>query len=210
MTVPTLEQVFAPDGLLSRSIPSYRQRPQQIEMAECIAEAIRDNSVLVAEAGTGTGKTVSYLVPALLTGGKVIISTGTKTLQDQLFSRDLPAVRDALGVPVTTALLKGRSNYVCHYHLANNLKEARLPTREAARDLRLIEHFARFSQSGDKGELAEVAEDSPAWGYATSTRENCLGQSCPNHKECFVLAARREALSAEVVARIVMTETPVR
>ncbi|MEI6303480.1 MAG: ATP-dependent DNA helicase [Betaproteobacteria bacterium] len=199
MTVPTLEQVFAPDGLLSRSIPAYRQRPQQMEMAHCIADAIRDNSVLVAEAGTGTGKTVSYLVPALLSGGKVIISTGTKTLQDQLYSRDLPTVRAALGVPVTTALLKGRANYVCHYHLAHNLKEARLPTREAARDLRLIEHFARATQSGDRGELAEVAEDSPAWAYATSTRENCLGQSCPNHKECFVLAARREALEAEVV-----------
>ena len=194
-----LASVFSETGALAQVVPGFRARPFQLEMAETIQKVIKNQSVIVAEAGTGTGKTFAYLVPALLSGGKVIISTGTKTLQDQLFGRDIPTVRDALKVPVTVALLKGRANYVCHYHLANNLKEARLPTREAARDLRVIEHFARASASGDRGELAEVAEDSPAWAYATSTRENCLGQSCPNHKECFVLAARREALNAEVV-----------
>ena len=112
-----LDAVFGADGALSRAIPGYRQRRQQIEMAQTIAQAMRDNSLLVAEAGTGTGKTFAYLVPALLSGGKVIISTGTKNLQDQLYNRDLPTVRDALRVPCSTALLKGRANYVCHHHL---------------------------------------------------------------------------------------------
>jgi len=168
-------------------------------MAMRVAEAIRDHAVLVCEAGTGTGKTFAYLVPALLSGGKVIISTGTKPLQDQLFHRDLPVVREALGVPVTTALLKGRGNYVCHYYLERNLAEEWLPGRETASELREIARFARTTRSGDKAELSEVPEDSPAWGLATSTRENCLGQSCPRHQDCFVMAARREALAADVV-----------
>ena len=113
-----LQRIFGPDGALSLAQPNFRARPQQVELASAIAEAIADNTQLVAEAGTGTGKTFAYLVPALLSGGKVIIATGTKTLQDQLFDRDLPRVRDALKLPIETALLKGRSNYVCHYHLA--------------------------------------------------------------------------------------------
>ena len=116
-----LEEVFGPGGQLARSIHDYRMRPGQAQMAAEVASAIRDNAVLVCEAGTGTGKTFAYLVPALLCGGKVIISTGTKTLQDQLYHRDLPTVRDALKVPLATALLKGRNNYVCHYYLERNL-----------------------------------------------------------------------------------------
>ena len=121
----SLTDVFAPDGVLASSIPGYRLRAQQLEMAECISAAITENRVLVAEAGTGTGKTFAYLVPALLSGGKVIVSTGTKNLQDQLFSRDIPTVRKALGSPVQVALLKGRANYVCHYHLEQALADGR-------------------------------------------------------------------------------------
>src|ERR1039458_7113340 len=128
-----LEAVFGAGGALSRAIPGYRMRRQQIDMAQAIAQAMRDNSLLVAEAGTGTGKTFAYLVPALLSGGKVIISTGTKTLQDQLFQRDLPTVRAALNVPVTMALLKGRANYICHYHLERTAKEGRLESRTEVR-----------------------------------------------------------------------------
>lgn len=197
--VERLETVFGRNGLLSKKIADYRTRPQQLDMAVRVAEAVHDNAVLVCEAGTGTGKTFAYLVPALLSGGKVIISTGTKPLQDQLFHRDLPVVREALGVSVTTALLKGRANYVCHYHLERNLAEAWLPSRETASELRQIVRFARTTRSGDKGEFAAVPEDSAAWGLATSTRENCLGQSCPRHDECFVMGARREALAADVV-----------
>ncbi len=194
-----LEVAFAPEGALARSVPEYRMRAQQRELARRIEAAIRNGTVLVAEAGTGTGKTFAYLVPALLAGGKVIISTGTKTLQDQLFHRDLPVVARALGIPVTTALLKGRANYVCHHHLERNLADGRLPTREAVHDLQAIAGFARRSRSGDRAELAEVAEDSPAWALATSTRENCLGQGCARYRDCFVMRARREALAAEVV-----------
>lgn len=191
--------LFAPEGPLSAAIPGFRARPQQIEMAQRIAEAIREHRVLVAEAGTGTGKTFAYLVPALLAGGKVIISTGTKTLQDQLFNRDLPTVRAALKVPVTIALLKGRANYVCPYHLERNARDGRFHSAQDAADLRAITRFARHTSTGDKAECSEVREDSPAWFAATSTRDNCLGQDCPQLKECFVMQARRNAMEADVV-----------
>ncbi|SDH39471.1 ATP-dependent DNA helicase [Propionivibrio dicarboxylicus] len=197
--MPSLQDVFSPEGLLASKIPGYRLRPQQLEMAERIAAAIAGNSVLVAEAGTGTGKTFAYLVPALLSGGKVIVSTGTKNLQDQLFSKDIPTVRTALGSPVQAALLKGRANYVCHYHLERALADGRFLTREDAADAHRVARFARISKTGDKSECADVAENSGVWPLVTSTRENCLGQECPSHKDCFVLAARREALAADLV-----------
>ena len=190
---------FAPEGALAAHIPNFRSRPQQVEMAEAIAEAIEGNSLLIAEAGTGTGKTFAYLVPALLAGGKVVLSTGTKNLQDQLFQRDLPTVRDALKAPVSIALLKGRANYVCHYHLERAQSDGRLPTREDVRHLARIVQYAKITQTGDKSGLADVPETAPIWMQVTSTRENCLGQECPNHKECFVLKARKEAMEADVV-----------
>ena len=197
--MPSLADIFAPDGLLARVIPGYRPRAQQVEMAECIAQAMAENRVLVAEAGTGTGKTFAYLVPALLSGGKVIVSTGTKNLQDQLFSRDIPTVRQALGAPVKVALLKGRANYLCHYHLARARSDGRFSSREDAAHTARIVQFAKSTKSGDKADCSDVPENSPVWAMVTSTRENCLGQECPNHKECFVLAARRDALAADLV-----------
>ena len=191
--------IFGAKGTLAKRIAGYRVRSQQIEMAEQVARAIRECATLVCEAGTGTGKTFAYLVPALLSGGKVIISSGTKTLQDQLYQRDLPLVRDALNVSLTTALLKGRANYVCHHHLERNLDDARFVTREDAAHLQRIARFARSSVRGDRSELADVPEDAPAWVFATSTRENCLGSKCGRYDECFVMAARREALAADVV-----------
>ena len=195
----TIQDVFAPDGLLATSIPGYRLRPQQLEMAERIAAAIADNSVLVAEAGTGTGKTYAYLVPALLSGGKVIVSTGTKNLQDQLFSKDIPTVRKVLGAPVQVALLKGRANYLCHYHLERALDDGRFVAREDAAHAARIARFAKSTKTGDKADCGDVPENSTVWSMVTSTRENCLGQDCPYNKECFVLAARREALAADLV-----------
>ena len=194
-----LEAAFGAGGALSRAIPGYRVRLQQVEMAQAIAQAMRDNSLLVAEAGTGTGKTFAYLVPALLSGGKVIISTGTKNLQDQLFNRDLPTVREALRVPVSVALLKGRANYVCHHHLEGALADGRFASREDVAHLHKIARFAEVTKTGDKAEFSDVPENAPAWQAATSTRENCLGQECRQYKECFVMAARREALNADIV-----------
>ncbi|MCP5230289.1 MAG: ATP-dependent DNA helicase [Candidatus Accumulibacter sp.] len=194
-----LSDVFSADGPLASSVPGYRLRSQQLELAERIAAAMADNLVLVAEAGTGTGKTYAYLVPALLSGGKVIVSTGTKNLQDQLFSRDIPTIRKALKAPIKVALLKGRANYLCHYHLERALADGRFLSRDDAAYARQIARFARQTTSGDKAECADVPENATVWGMVTSTRDNCLGQECPQHKECFVLAARREALAADLV-----------
>ena len=194
-----VERFFSEQSPLAAEVASFRPRAQQREMALAVAEAIRDNAILVVEAGTGTGKTFAYLVPALLAGGKVIISTGTKNLQDQLFQKDLPMVRDALKAPVSVALLKGRANYVCHYHLARTESDGMFKTREDIKHLGKIKNYAKVSDSGDKGGLADVPENAPIWMQVTSTRDNCLGQECPNHKECFVLKARTEAMKADIV-----------
>ena len=196
---PALDAIFRDGGTLARSLPGFRFRSQQLAMAQAIARTIAARGQLVAEAGTGTGKTFAYLAPALLYGGKVIVSTGTKTLQDQLFERDLPLVRDALAVPVTVALLKGRANYVCHHHLERAAREDRLPSRDDVRHLPKIVAFARASERGDRAELADVPENATIWPLVTSTRDNCLGQNCAHHADCFVLKARREALDADVV-----------
>ena len=194
-----IERLFAEDGPIAAAAVGYRKRAAQVEMAAAIAEAIEGQACLVAEAGTGTGKTFAYLVPALLWGGKVIISTGTKTLQDQLFERDLPAVRQALNVPVTTALLKGRANYVCHYHTERTLANGRLTSREDVAHLRRISVFLKTTRTGDKAELGTVPENAGVWSLVTSTRDNCLGQDCPNYKDCFVQQARKNAQQADVV-----------
>ncbi len=191
--------IFGDGGTLARALSAFRFRPQQLAMANAVAGAIAARAALIAEAGTGTGKTFAYLVPALLYGGKVIVSTGTKTLQDQLFQRDLPLIRDALRLPVTIALLKGRANYVCHHHLARTASEGRLPSREDARHLPRIIAFSRASESGDRGALADVPENATIWPLVTSTRDNCLGANCAFHADCFVLKARKAALEADVV-----------
>ncbi|MBU9518513.1 ATP-dependent DNA helicase [Burkholderia multivorans] len=163
------------------------------------ADADAGDNTLIVEAGTGTGKTYAYLVPAMLWGGKVIVSTGTKHLQDQLFLRDIPTVRNALAVPVTVAMLKGRANYLCHYYLQRTADNGRLPSRQDTAYLQEIVRFAKITKSGDKAELSSVPETAPVWSMVTSTRDNCLGQECPHYKECFVMQARREAQQADIV-----------
>ena len=198
-SAPSVDAHLAADSALARAIPGFVARPQQIDLANAIARTIAQRGQLIAEAGTGTGKTFAYLVPALLSGGKVIVSTGTKTLQDQLFQRDLPTIRAALNAPVTVALLKGRANYICHHHLAQTANDGRLESRTEVRWLREIVRFARHSSSGDKAALSSVPENAAIWSDVTSTRDNCLGSECPTHAECFVMKARREALAADVV-----------
>ncbi len=197
MDLPTL---FSASGPLARAFDGYRVRTEQIEMALAIQQAIREASTVVLEAGTGVGKTAAYLVPALMEGGKVIVSTGTKALQDQLFHRDLPAVRDALAVPIKVALLKGRSNYLCWHHLERTNQDATLlGSRQEVRDLGLINSFIHRSPTGDKAECPTVPEHASIWARVTSTRENCLGSDCSRYSDCFVIKARREAQDADVV-----------
>jgi ATP-dependent DNA helicase DinG len=194
-----LNEAFAPGGALARRLPGFSARESQIEMAQAVGQAIEKQSALVVEAGTGTGKTFAYVVPALLSGRRVLLSTATKTLQDQLFNKDLPLVREALGVPVNVALLKGRQNYVCHFHLERALKEARLPSPREVDHLQKVKLFAGRTHTGDRADCAGVPEDSAVWSWVTSNKDNCLGGECPNASECFVNKARRDALDAEVV-----------
>lgn len=194
-----IERLFGAGGPLGGAVGSYRPRHAQTEMAKAIAAAIAAQGTLIAEAGTGTGKTFAYLVPALLWGGKVIVSTGTKTLQDQLFNRDIPTVRKALHAPVSVALLKGRSNYVCHFHLERTLQNGRLTAREDVGYLRDISRFVKSTSSGDKAELTKVPETASVWNLVTSTRDTCFGADCQYYQDCFVMKARKEAQQADVV-----------
>jgi ATP-dependent DNA helicase DinG len=194
-----LDQLFGAGGPLGGAVGGFRPRRSQTEMAKAIAGAISARTTLIAEAGTGTGKTFAYLVPALLWGGKTIISTGTKNLQDQLFSRDIPTVRKALNVPVSVALLKGRANYVCHFHLERTLQNGRLTAREDAGYLRDISRFMKTTSSGDKAELTQVPETALIWNLVTSTRDTCFGAECQYYQDCFVMKARKEAQQADVV-----------
>lgn len=195
----TIADLFAKNSKIAESFPKYIIREGQIKMAEAISNAIANRNALVAEAGTGIGKTLAYLVPSISSGGKVIISTGTKALQDQLYLRDLPKVVQSLLIPVTTALLKGRANYVCHYHLGRALNNQILMKEKWFTDLREISNFAITSKTGDKADCINVAENSNAWKYAISTRDNCLSSKCQNFDECFVNKARKNAFAADVL-----------
>jgi ATP-dependent DNA helicase DinG len=194
-----IDRLFSAGGPLAPAVGSFSPRRSQTEMAKAIAQAIADQKTLIAEAGTGTGKTFAYLVPALMWGGKTIVSTGTKNLQDQLFLRDIPTVRAALRAPVSVALLKGRSNYVCHYHLERTMQNGRMTSRDDVGHLREISRFIKMTSSGDKAELSKVPENASIWNLVTSTRDTCMGAECQYYQDCFVMKARREAQQADVV-----------
>lgn len=192
-------EAFAPDGVLSRATEHFVPRSGQTDMALAVARAIEGAYPLVVEASTGVGKTFSYLVPALLSGERVLLSTATKALQDQLFGRDLPTLVKALGVPVSTALLKGRGSYLCLHRMEMARHDAGFPERSSLRALAKVEEWARVTESGDLAELPGLDERSPVIPWVTSTRENCLGAQCPRFRACHVNHARREALAADVV-----------
>ena len=193
-----IKQFFSEKGELSQSIEDYRLRQEQVDISVLIDEAITNKKKLIVEAGTGIGKTFAYLVPAFLSGGKIIISTATKNLQDQLFTKDIPMIRDALNVPVTLAMLKGRSNYLCHLRLENAMIEGAFMAKEDVTYLHLVNQHAKHSMDGDRSELDTIPESSSIWTQVTSTKENCLGQDCSFYKECFVMNARKKALTADV------------
>ncbi len=193
------KQFFSNEGALSTVISGYQARSAQMEMAEAIANAISKKQHLIAEAGTGTGKTFAYLVPAILSGKKTIISTGTKNLQDQLFNKDLPVIRKAMKKPFLAALLKGRSNYLCTYRLQNALTSTLGFTKEDAGALAKINAWAKRTQVGDIAEMSGVTEGDPIWYQATSTPDNCLGQDCPDYAECYLVKARKNAQEADII-----------
>src|SRR6202011_1124970 len=200
-----LSDIFGHGGPLERALPDFKVRRQQLRMAERVAAAIDSRENLAVEAGTGIGKTFAYLVPALLSGHRVLISTGTRTLQDQLFSKDLPLVAAALGRPARVALLKGRANYLCRYRLARAdeggeqlalVESAAARPRASQTMLARIRRWARTTQRGDLAEVRGLSDSHPVWQQITATRESCLGVRCPEISRCHVVLARREALEA--------------
>ncbi|MEY3466053.1 MAG: hypothetical protein RL603_1652, partial [Pseudomonadota bacterium] len=195
-----IEDILGGDGPLARHLPGFAPRRAQLRMAEAVADALAGRRPLVVEAGTGTGKTFAYLVPALLSGTRVLVSTGTRTLQDQLYAKDVPLVAGALGAPAKIALLKGRANYLCVYRLKRQVAQGSLDG-VAKRDAMLarIEDWSRTTKSGDLAEVADLSDAHPVWPQVTSTRDNCLGQRCSDFGDCHVVAARRRAQEADLV-----------
>lgn len=187
------------DAALARALPGFKPRPAQQRLAVAVADAFERRDVLLAEAGTGTGKTYAYLVPALLSGMKTIVSTGTRALQDQLYLRDLPRVRDALGIGLKTALLKGRANYLCRHRLEQAKGEPRFTSREQVSQFQRVVAWSGRTRSGDMAEMESLPEDSPLLPLVTSTADNCLGTDCPFWSECFVVQARQRAQAADLV-----------
>ncbi|HMK73751.1 MAG TPA: ATP-dependent DNA helicase [Myxococcaceae bacterium] len=193
-----VEALLLPGGPLSRVLPGWEQRPEQLALAREVERAFAERRALVAEAGTGTGKTLAYLVPAALSGRKVVISTATKNLQDQLFHKDLPLVQRGLGLELRATLVKGRSNYLCLHRLGRVEREPELlgpGTDDAWADLRA---WAEVTRSGDRAELA-LPEDFAGWPRLTTTRETCLGTRCPEYEACFVTRLRAEAEASDIV-----------
>ncbi|MDA7691272.1 ATP-dependent DNA helicase [Methylophilaceae bacterium] len=195
----TTDDFFSPNGPLNNSLENYQVRAEQVEMAKSISDSIEDKSSLVVEAGTGVGKTFAYLYPALLKGGRVVISTATKNLQDQLFFNDIPKIREALKISVKVNILKGRGNYICKLRMENTNQEGMFYNKEDAKHLNLIKAFSDNTDSGEVSEISQIPETSTIWPMVTSTKENCLGQDCEFYKECFVVKARKEALESEVL-----------
>jgi ATP-dependent DNA helicase DinG len=196
----SLSAWFEPQGLLSQRLDGFRSRPSQASLAKAIATAIDHRTLLVAEAGTGIGKTYAYLIPALLSGQKVLVSTASRALQDQLFSRDIPRLLKAMGLTgVSVARLKGRSNYLCPYRLERARQDGRLSSAQEVQDLRQVVQFAALSPEGDISACTTVSEHSMVWPLVTSTVDNCLGQRCPMVTECPVIRAREQAQRSELV-----------
>ncbi|MGD8310254.1 MAG: ATP-dependent DNA helicase, partial [Chromatiales bacterium] len=194
-----LDEIFGPQGPLAARVSGFSCRPQQAEMAEAVAHTLESGGALVTEAGTGTGKTFAYLVPTLLSGRKVIVSTGTRNLQDQLYHRDLPVVREALSVQVDAALLKGRANYLCLHRLDTAPDDPAARRRDVSTDLARVRDWASVTRSGDIAELSGLSERAPVWPLVTSTADNCLGQDCPAYARCHLAEARRRAQEADLV-----------
>jgi ATP-dependent DNA helicase DinG len=195
----TLSSVFGKNGVLARGIKGFKERHSQRDLALAVEKTIQQKSALVAEAGTGTGKTFAYLIPAILSEKKTIISTGTKNLQEQLYHRDLPLLLDLLKKPLKKALLKGRANYLCHHRIEFSETRALFDDKGMVEDYFFIkENLPRF-ETGDISEVGSISEDARIWPYVTSTADNCLGSECPFYEDCFLVKARKKAQSADLI-----------
>ena len=191
--------LFAADGKLSKAINGFVPRQAQTDMAVAVENTIKNKVPLIVEAGTGTGKTFAYLAPALLSEKKTIVSTGTKNLQEQLFHRDLPLIKKALGSNSKTALLKGRANYLCLHRLRQHGGNSTLVDRQTLTELTQVREWASSTKTGDMGDMRSLAEDAKVLPFVTSTADNCLGKDCPDYEDCYMVKARRKALDADVV-----------
>ncbi len=194
-----VDETFAADGPIAKNLPGFEPRQGQLDMAAAVADLFDDNGVLLAEAGTGTGKTLAYLVPAILSGRRVLVSTGTKNLQEQIYFKDLPVLHESLGVKFTATYMKGRGNYLCLHRFENHRDSAAFRTREEAQYIRLIDDWRRETTTGDRAEIEELPEDLPFWSDIAATAENCLGAECPSYADCFVTRMRQRAAESDVV-----------
>ena len=194
-----VDKLLSDSGAFAKANPGFRARSEQKAMALAVNSAINKRENLLVEAGTGVGKTFAYLIPAILSEQQVVVSTGTKNLQNQLFKRDLPAVLKVLEISPPIALLKGRNNYLCEYRLESTLASARLPDPLTVKHLTLVNRWRDKTLSGDLGELSPLPDNSPVLPYVTSTAENCLGQDCPFIEKCFLAAAREKARKSKIL-----------
>jgi len=194
-----VDRVFADDGPLARAVPEFEPRPGQRDMAAAVARVLARGGILLAEAGTGTGKTLAYLAPAILSGHRVLVSTGTKNLQEQIFYKDLPVLREALGVPFTATCMKGRGNYLCLHRFENVHDDVEAGSPADRVYLAMVEQWAATTDTGDRAELEELPEDVPFWSHIAATNENCIGTTCPEYEACFVTRMRQRAAASDVV-----------
>jgi ATP-dependent DNA helicase DinG len=194
-----MQQIFGPQGLLARALPNYEERPQQVEMSQRVWAALHERQTLLVEAGTGTGKTLAYLIPAILSGLKVVISTGTKNLQEQIFSKDIPFLQQVLPRPFSAAYMKGRQNYLCLWRLQRLQQQPVLPGMVDRLWLQRLEHWAEDTATGDRAELADLPDDAFVWSELYTTSESCLGQRCEFYDRCFITRMRQEAAAADII-----------
>src|SRR5262245_19460537 len=194
-----MRDFFGPGGVLEQRLEDYEFRPSQVRMAEAVRRALEDQSHVIIEAGTGTGKTLAYLLPALLHGSRILVSTGTKTLQDQIFYKDIPLLESVLGRPIRAAYVKGRNNYLCRLKLETLHAEGLFSMREL-RPFKAILDWAEQTETGDRGELGSIGDDSDLWSRMDARRDRCLGTKCKDYERCFLTLVRQRAMEADIVA----------